>query len=159
MMQTHLKEAISRVMETLFFLPVEFPDVPETLWEWFSGEEKVLEARIDFQGSRSGRGFLLVPVQGLKEMASNFLGLRDAEVSEEQVQDTLREAINMMTGQMLSLLDRGGGYALGIPRFAGERNLSDARTVKSPGVLLFFETERNRLAAGVIEPRSRRNGP
>ena len=152
MIQTHLKEAISRVMETMFFLPVEFPDVPGTLWEWFSREGKVLEALIDFQGSRSGRGFLLVPRQGLKEMASNFLGLREAEVSEEQVQDTLREAINMMTGQMLSLLDRGGGCALGIPRFAGERNLSDARGEKSPGVLLLFETQRNHLAAGVIEP-------
>ena len=113
MIQTHLKEAISRVMETMFFLPVEFPDVPGALWEWFSREGKVLEALIDFQGSRSGRGFLLVPVQGLKEMASNFLGLREAEVSEEQVQATLREAINMMTGQMLSLLDRGEGVRSG----------------------------------------------
>jgi hypothetical protein len=152
MIQTHLKEAISRVMETMFFLPVQFLDGPQTLGEWLCRETNVLEALIEFQGPRSGRGFLLVPVQGLKEMASNFLGLREAEVGEEQVQDTLREAINMITGQMLSLLDRGGGYALGIPRFAGERNLSEVREEKSPGVLLLFETERNHLAAGVIEP-------
>ncbi len=151
MIQTHLKEAISRVMETMFFLPVQFADGPRPLGEWFFREANVLEALIDFQGSRSGRGFLLVPVQGLKEMAANFLGLREAEVSEEQVRDTLKEAVNMMMGQMLSLLDRDGGYALGIPRFAGATNLSEVREENSPAALLVFETEKTHLAAGVIE--------
>lgn len=151
MIQMHLKEAISRVMETMFFLPVQFADGPRTLGEWFSCEANVLEAFIDFQGHRSGRGFLLVPVPGLKGMAANFLGLREAEVSEEQAQDTLKEAVNMMIGQMLSLLDRGGGYALAIPRFAGAADLSQFLEGNRPTAILAFETETSHLAAGVIE--------
>jgi hypothetical protein len=57
----------------------------------------------------------------------------------------------MMTGQMLSLLDKGGGYALGIPRFAGEKPLAEVHEKRSPSVLLLFETETAHLAAGVIE--------
>ncbi|MCU0596221.1 MAG: chemotaxis protein CheX [Desulfobacterota bacterium] len=152
MLQPHLKEAISRVMETMFFMPVQFGDGTHSLGEWFSREPTVREALIDFQGARSGRGFLLVPVQGLKEMAANFLGLREAEVDEEQMQDTLREAVNMMMGQMLSLWDRKGGCALGIPRFTGERILREVQAQNNPAVLFLFETEKTHLAAGVIEP-------
>jgi hypothetical protein len=152
MFQPYLKEAISRVMETMFFMPVQFADGPQSPGDWFSREANVLEALIDFQGSRPGTGVLLVPAQGLKEMAANFLGLKEAEVGEEQMQDTLREAVNMMTGQMLSLLDRRGGYALGIPRLAGDRLFSEVQGGKSPSVMLLFETEKTHLAAGVIEP-------
>jgi hypothetical protein len=152
MYQPYLKEAISRVMETMFFMPVQFVDGPQPLGDWFSREAKVLESLIDFQGSRSGRGVLLVPARGLKEMAANFLGLREAEVGEEQMRDTLREAVNMITGQMLSLWDKGGGYALGIPQFAGERTFPDLQEEKGSAMMLRFETEKTHLAAGVSQP-------
>jgi len=151
MIQPHLKEAISRVMETMFFLPVQFAEGPRTLGQWLPCDATVLEAFIDFRAHRSGRGFLLVPAPCVREMAANFLGLPQAEVSEEQAQDTLKEAVNMMMGQMLSLLDRGGGYALGIPRFGGPADLSKFQEGQSPVAVLAFETGNTHLAAGVIE--------
>ena len=132
MIQPHLKEAISRVMETMFFLPVQFAEGPRTLDQWLPCDATVLEAFIDFRGHRSGRGFLLVPAPGVREMAA-------------------KEAVNMMMGQMLSLSDRSGGYALGIPRFGGPADLSKFQEGRSPMAVLAFETENTHLAAGVIE--------
>jgi CheY-specific phosphatase CheX len=152
--QEHLREAISEVMETMFFLPVQFLDGPEPLGEWLSVEKKVMEALIEFEGARAGRVFLLVPHPALKEMAANFLGLEEEEVSEEHAEDTLKEAINMMTGRMLSMLSREGGCALLIPRFAGVRNPADLGRDDDHGFVLLFETGKNHLAAGMIEPRT-----
>jgi len=139
-------------METMFFLPVQFLDGRRSIQEWFSGEDKVMEAFIDFEGPRSGRVFLLVPDPTVNEMAANFLGLDEDEVSEEHAQDTLKETINMMTGRMLSIADRKARCALRIPRFAGEWNSADPEKGKSSGVLLLFETGKHHLAAGVVEP-------
>jgi CheY-specific phosphatase CheX len=152
--QEHLREAISEVMETMFFLPVQFLNGPAPIGEWLSVEKKVMEAHIEFEGTRSGRVFLLVPHPALKEMAANFLGLEEQEVSEEHAQDTLKEAINMMTGRMLSTAFREGGCALLIPRLAGARNPADVGKDNDHEFVLLFETEKNHLAAGMIEPRT-----
>lgn len=151
MIQEHLKEAISRVMETMFFLPVQFQEGAQGLKTWFSPGASVLEASVEFAGPRSGKVFLLVPVQGLKEMAANILGLDDDGLSNEHLQDTLKEAINMIAGRMLSLVDTEGACALGIPRLVGEWNGKDRGDHQSPGAFLLFETARDHLAAGIME--------
>jgi hypothetical protein len=150
MTRGYLKEAISNVMETMFFLPVQFLDGPQTLDQWFSGEGRVLEAFIEFKGSRSGSVSLFVPGPGLEEMSANILGLDANESSEEQVRDTLKEAINMMAGQMLSLLDGEGGFALGIPRFAGEWTNRDTAGETVSSEFLLFDAGRNHLAASFV---------
>lgn len=150
-MQKHLMDAIFEVMETMFFLPVQFSDGTNAPGPWLSGESGVQEATIEFEGARSGRVFLLVPENALKEMAANLLGLDEEDVSGEQVKDTLKEAINMVTGRMLSMVDRDGQCRLRIPRFGGLWKPAELEKSPGHGFFLFFETGKNRLAAGLIE--------
>ena len=152
--QEHLREAISEVMETMFFLPVQFRDGPGPLAPWLSGEEKVMEARVDFEGARSGTVFFLVPAPALKEMAANFLGLEPEAVTEEHTVDTLKEAINMMTGRMLSMVDREGLCSLRIPRCFGVWDAADFKGDRHESFVLRFKTGKNHLGAGLIESRS-----
>ena len=145
-----LKEAISDVMETMFFLPVQFADKTCPLGPWFSGEGEMLESSVDFKCPGSGRIFLFAPRAGVEEMSANILGIEADEVSEGQVSDTLKEAINMMTGRMLSLVDQEGSFALGIPRFAGAWNGKSAPEEADFSGLLLFDTGKNHLAAGFV---------
>ena len=144
-----LKEAISDVMETMFFLPVQFADKTCPLGPWFSGEGEMLESSVDFKCPGSGRIFLFAPRAGVEEMSANILGIEADEVSEGQVSDTLKEAINMMTGRMLSLLAGKGDFTLGIPRFAGAWNRKSASEGNFSGLIL-FDTGKNHLAAGFV---------
>jgi hypothetical protein len=142
-----LKEAISNVMEIMYFLPVQFLDRPQALDGWFSGQGCILEALVEFKGPRSGMISLLVPGSGLDEMSCNILGFEENEVNEEHLRDILKETINMMAGRMLSLLDKEGDFTLGIPRFAGEWNERKAVGEKPASELLLFDTGRHHLAA------------
>lgn len=70
-------------------------------------ENAPLEAMVEvgFRGHRSGR--LLVAVYGglLPSIALNMLGDDDAELSQEQLEDTLREIGNVICGNALPSLD------------------------------------------------------
>lgn len=149
MMLKSLKTAISSVLETMFFQPVQMDNSNCKLQDWLSKDKPLLGATLDFNGPFIGRCCLLLPVELIKEMTANFLGLEEEEVIEEQEKDTLKEALNMIGGQMLSLADKEGVCQLGIPELVDENSAHYDRLDDLEGDMLLIETGEYHLAAGI----------
>jgi chemotaxis protein CheY-P-specific phosphatase CheC len=149
MMET-MKAAISNVMETMFFQPVQINDKDCTLQEWFSDKESLLGAKLNFTGPSSGSCYFLIPAKLVSEITANFLGLEKEETNEEQRRDTIKEALNIIGGHMFSLCDNEGAINLGIPKLIEDENIKHYRLGEIKGETVFIETEDSHLAAGVI---------
>ena len=149
MMET-MRAAISNVLETMFFQPVQISDKNCTLQEWFSDKQSLLGATLNFTGLSEGSFFFIIPLKLASEITANFLGLEKEETNEEQRMDALKEALNMIGGHMFSLFDKEGDISLGIPESIEEDKLKHDRLGQIKGDTLFIETEDNRLAAGVM---------
>jgi len=149
-MTMNMKQAISNVLELMFFLPVQFVENESPVREWLPRSQVYTGATLGFSGPVSGSYYLLIPVAMAKEITANFLGLSEEEVNEAQESDTVKEALNMIGGHMLSLVDKPDGYQLGIPEIIAENEFDmNADTGKNENVI-FFEAEGNHLAAGIV---------
>ena len=140
---------ISNVLETMFFLPVQFAEGTCSLSEWFFDNQLLVGAELSFEGPLSGSLWLLAPVAVTDEITASFLGLGKDEITEEQRADTIKEALNMIGGHGLSLFDGKGSFAVGLPRTINGLELLENTHRDSKGTIIFIETEHNRLAAGI----------
>ena len=144
----NLKQATSNVFETMFFEPVQFSGDAETIGDWLSKGKALVGATLNFNGPDSGSYILVMPGRLNKVITANFLGLDMEEVNVTQENDTVKEALNMIGGHMLSLFDTEGLYQLGIPEIIDESGLDMLR--HKEGRYILMETEQDRLATGII---------
>ena len=149
MMET-MRQAISNVLETMFFQPVQISDKNCILQEWFSDKDSLLGAELRFTGPFAGSFYVIIPVKLASDITANFLGLQEEEVNAEQKIDTLKEALNMIGGHMFSLFDKEGDIRLGIPELIEESNLNNDNLGEIKGDTLFIETGDSRMAAGIV---------
>lgn len=104
-------KAISDVLETMFFLTIDFEDTTP------DGQVGLCEARIPI---RLGGGELTVDLSVAEDFArmaaANFLGVDDDKVDDSEVMDVVREMANMVGG---GFIEQAGdnGARLGIPTF------------------------------------------
>lgn len=123
MMKTLLaavKASISEVMETMFFLPVDFSQEPAQKFMTSLPVKHRKSCCIDFKGDFSGRVFFMVPEKLLFEMAENFMGEIRERVSDEMLEGTLTESLNMIAGNALRKLDEKNSFELSIPKIIKE---------------------------------------
>lgn len=110
--QGPMKKAISDVLETMFFLSIDFEDrSPE-------GELLLCEARIPVWLENGGLTVSLSLVEDFARVAAaNFLGIDEDRVDDEEVADVVREMANMVGG---GFIENSGAPAarLGIPTFS-----------------------------------------
>lgn len=102
------EEALSRVLETMFFTPVVGP------CESPSGEA-ALTASLSFTGNPSGKFTLSVSALAGREMATNFLGSEE-DLEDDQVDQVVKELTNMVCGSMLSRVESETHFELGEPK-------------------------------------------
>lgn len=105
-----LSEAAAEVLETMFFtsLAAEGEAAPPMI-------EPVVCACLSFHGARSGHLGVRVPLETAREVAANFLGLEDAELTEARVGDVICELSNMVCGLVLGRLENSGLFELARP--------------------------------------------
>jgi CheY-specific phosphatase CheX len=113
---TAMKTSISEVMETMFFLPVEFVEEPALKQIKALKGRQNKACRLDFSGDFSGSAYLLVPNPLLLEMAENFMGESGESMKEEILDGTLTEAVNMMAGNALRRIKTKIPFELSIPK-------------------------------------------
>jgi len=123
-MMEAMREAISDVLETMFFQPVQMSDTNCSLQEWFSDTPLLAGATLSLYGPSTGSFYLLLPATMVVGITANFLGVEEGEIHEEQKKDTIKEALNMIVGRMLSVSDKGGVLKLGIPELIDENRLA-----------------------------------
>jgi CheY-specific phosphatase CheX len=148
-MMLNMKQAISNVLELMFFQSVQFSDDDSLLNEWMPQDQPHIVATLGFTGPVSGTYYLMVPVDMAKEITANFLGLDVEMISEPQERDTVKEALNMIGGHMLSLVEKHEGFQLGIPEIIPEPQIDmNVYRGKIENVIL-IETEDSHLLAGI----------
>jgi len=73
-LMTAMTTSISEVMETMFFLPVEFGEETKAISERMKEYKPGMACQLKFFGDASGNITLLIPESLLGEMAQNFMG-------------------------------------------------------------------------------------
>lgn len=113
-LMTAMMTSTSEVMETMFYLPVEFCDEPAPFSDLdnFSPFEA---CELKFSGDVSGRVILVIPKDLLSEMAENFMGESRDHLEDEHLSGTLTEALNMICGNALSGVNSKTPFELDIP--------------------------------------------
>jgi len=103
-----LKEVISEVLETMFFALVEFDVDSEN--RPFSYESEI------YIFNHVGKIAISFQVSGefARMITANLLGINEAQVKEEDLQDTLRELANMVGGNYQARM-KDHNWRLGIP--------------------------------------------
>jgi CheY-specific phosphatase CheX len=145
-----MKQAISDVMNKMFFLPVQINEKRLALREWLSNEQPFFGATIGFTGPSSGFSYLLIPEEVVREITANFLGIDEKAVSENQEKDTVKEALNMIAGHMFSQFDEKGAFQIGIPQLINKSELLAGQFDSFNNEAIFIETEHSHMAAGIV---------
>jgi CheY-specific phosphatase CheX len=145
--------AVSKVFETMFFIYPELREESEKVGQAPSGGEMLpgepgqeplvtfLKNEIGFHGESSGRIKLYVPYELATQMAANFMGLEEKEVGETQALDMGGELINMIAGNLFSILGKKRSYHMGVPstEIITESQIQDG--LKNSGTTLNFDVE------------------
>lgn len=148
-MMTNLKQAISNVLDTMFFLPVQIIE-ESSFWDnWSQQKLPLWHVAVGFSGPVKGSFFLLVPAGLAQEITANFLGLDEAEVAPSQESDTIKEALNMIGGYVLSQVDQADEFQIGIPKVVSDGQPDLANLQLEPHNTFIVETEGNNLAVGL----------
>jgi CheY-specific phosphatase CheX len=138
-LMTAMKTSISEVMETMFFLPIEFGR-KATLAQCGMDKKNTMACRLAFKGDASGSVFLLAPEGSVVEMAENFMGESRDHLTSEHLSGTLTEMLNMACGNALSKTDSKVPFELGIPEMMDRSEISEKE------VFTIVETTESKMA-------------
>ena len=127
---TAMKDSISEVLEKMFFLPLDFTDAgsPGELWNSEKGE--IIVSKLDFKGPSSGYFVFFIPEDLALSLTGSFLGRDDEEISQDLINETVKEITNMVAGNTFSIFDDQAVFDFGIPELIpfneAEKDQSDS---------------------------------
>ena len=141
-----MKNSISDVLETMFFLSLDFSNDLDLLERWDRGKDPIIAAKLSFSGPLSGYAVFCIPKKSALSITADFMGKDEQEISDDQIDGTVKEIINMIIGNTFSLYDPDAVFDLGVPELVGFhdfiKNLSDSEKRFS----VVIETMENYLA-------------
>ena len=121
-LMTQVTNSIFEVMETMFFMTMEEADPSLSR---LPPRAEMVSAAISFCGEFSGTIYLEIPLPLLKSMTEDFMGQALETLSREYIEGTLKEALNMVAGNALTLVDATVYMGLGIPEIVPGPGPSD----------------------------------
>lgn len=138
-LMTAMKTSISEIMETMFFLPVEFGQ-ETTLALWKLNKKNYMACRLVFTGDASGLLILVAPQNLIAQMAENFMGESRENLTKEHLSGTLTEMLNMICGNSLSKIEGKTAFELGIPE------IMDISQISKKEMVTIVETTDSKMA-------------
>jgi len=139
-LMTAMMTSISEVMETMFFIPVEFNEASSTDQSGLDQNKSTLASRLTFTGDVSGSLSIMAPNDLIGEMAENFMGEPRDQLTDEHLSGTLTEMLNMVCGNALSKTESKFPFELGIPE------MIDAAVFSKQKVFTIVETTQSKMA-------------
>ena len=109
-MKETMRAAIFDVLEKMFYVFLE------PVSDQYS--DYAMEASIQFSGAAKGEVRISVSEEMAKIMVRNLLGLDEKEITEQNIEDCIKEAANMICGNFLGRLDSTKVFDLSIPSFS-----------------------------------------
>lgn len=108
--------SISEVMETMFYMPVEFKENATLAQSEFLKLGPMITCELKFNGDFSGCLTLITPKDLLVEMTQNFMGEPKDHLENEHLLGTLAESLNMIGGNALRKIDSKIPFSLDMPK-------------------------------------------
>ncbi|RLB22785.1 MAG: hypothetical protein DRG76_05815 [Deltaproteobacteria bacterium] len=144
--------SISEILETMFFMPLEFSENEDLTTIGDSSEEPLLAVALKFEGPISGQFMAVIPNSLAKTLSANLLGLESDQVERAHVEATLREMINMTAGKTFSLYDSQSVFKLDIPEMIdAQMVLGDASSQPTAEIVVVVDTEEASLGFKLIK--------
>ena len=137
---TAMMTSISEVMETMFYMPVEFGEDTVFSQSGMDESQTNMACRLKFSGDFSGNFILLIPKDLLTEVTENLIGESKEHLEEAHISGTLTELLNMISGNALSKMAPKIPFELGIPKV-----INDAEIPKTQ-VPILVETTQSKMA-------------
>jgi CheY-specific phosphatase CheX len=104
-----MRAAIFDVFERMYYVFLE------PLHDEYS--DYAMGSSIKFDGASHGELIILVSEGLAKTMVQNLLGIESKEITEQDIEDCVKEAANMICGSLLGKLDQTKVFDLSIPLF------------------------------------------
>lgn len=143
---TAMKNSISNVLETMFFLPLVFSDDVHKKDCWSGKTDQITAARLDFDGPFSGYCVFYIPRKFAVSMTANFMG-RDAEgLSDAQITGTVMEITNMIAGNTFSFYDEEAVFNLNFPELLRSDVFQEFFADSDNEIFIAIDSLENRLA-------------
>ena len=139
-LMTAMTTSISEVMETMFYLPVEFGEESTLLQSGMEKNRPNMACKLEFAGDFSGHLTLVIPKNLLAEMTENFMGESRENLEEEHLSGTLTEMLNMICGNALSRIDSKTPFKLNIPQVIEESE------IPKENLFIIIETTQSMMA-------------
>lgn len=108
-----LRDSVDEVLEKMFFAETlgEAPDASQP----GGSRADELHVQLSFQGEPPGVMCLLLTTAAARQIAADFLGIDEIEISEKQVSEVVCELANMICGSVLSRAESAATFHLGVP--------------------------------------------
>ncbi len=142
-LMTQVMNSIFEVMETMFFYSTEENKEDNIDFEKRFDINNIKACQITFSGKKSGSVYLLIPLPILQNITSNFMGEDLDNLTEELLDGTLKEALNMIAGSALTKVDEKSYMGLGIPQMVEPKkiNIDDVVVIDTSDGSLAFMVE------------------
>lgn len=149
-LMTAVKRSISEVLETMFFLPLDFSRAGRNEFLKTLAADDILAARLEFEGPFDGFCMLYIPASLARSISLDFMGKSDGSVTTEQVEATVKELVNMITGNTFAGYDQGAVFDLGIPELVDGGLSAENRSEAANAMLIGINTLENKLAFEIV---------
>ena len=146
LLEMAMKNSISDVLETMFFLPMDFSDTVDVHELWNAGKDQILAVKLNFDGPLIGDCVLYIPEKLAKSITADFMGKEEEGVSDDQVKGTVKEIINMIVGNTFSRYDPEAAFNLGIPELVSFKDCFNELSDTGSRFSFVIDTLENHLA-------------
>jgi len=69
------------------------------------GKDQIVAAKLNFSGPLSGYAIFCIPKKSAVSITADFMGKDEQEISNDQINGTVKEIINMIIGNTFSMYD------------------------------------------------------
>jgi len=145
-MTTAMKNSISDVLETMFFLSLDFSNDIDLLELWDTGKDPIIAAKLSFSGPLSGYAVFCIPKKSALSITADFMGKDEQEISDDQIHGTVKEIINIIIGNTFSMYDPDVVFDLGVPELVGFHDFIKDLSDSEKRFSVVIETLENYLA-------------
>ncbi len=147
---TAMKNSISNVLETMFFLPLVFSDDVHKKDCWSGETDQIMAARLDFDGPFSGYCVFYIPKKFAVSMTANFMGRAAEGLSDAQITGTVMEITNMIAGNTFSFYDEEAVFNLNFPELLRSDAFQEFFANSENEIFIAIDSLENRLAFQMV---------
>ena len=143
-----LKESISEVFSTMFFL---VPEEDASLAEALAGNQAGawLEGWLEVtKGEEKVKVWIWSPPELVKELAANILSLEPEATTPDDMLDAYKEMLNMVVGRLRTVVDTESQWRMGLPQARHLAGGTVGEASSQAQWLISYDVEENPLLAG-----------